>query len=126
MPVFMRGRIFRESASVKNAASDIVFRRMLDNRAFVNAPCPVSLDEKEFMTDKKLSDSEQNLLITLEGLFTSVHIITDDVSLYNQRKKRQIKKMCSLDGATDVKVINSAERYIAGYKLGDKSYLIKF
>ena len=126
MPVFMRGRIFRESASVRNAASDIVFRRTLDNRAFVNVPCPVSLDEKEFMTDRKLSDSEQNLLITLEGLFTSVHIITDDVTLYNQRKKRQIKKMCSLDGATDVKVINSSERYIAGYKLGDKSYLIKF
>lgn len=119
-------RFYRESASVKNASADIVFRRMLNGRAFLNAPCEISLYDKESFLDGNLNSAEQNSLSTLEGLFSSVLITTDDVSQYNQKQKRRFKKMCSLSGAADIKVRRVATGYTVDYKHADKSYIIKF
>ena len=121
-------RIFyRESASVRNASADIVFRRALDRRAFLNAPCSVSLDDKENFLDGKLNSAEQNVLTNLEGLFTSVIITTDSTASYNQKKKRRFKQMCSLrKDAKSVTVTKANKGFTVGYKYDDRSYILKF
>ncbi len=126
IPFRNNSRLFRESASVRNACSDIVFRRQLDGRAFMNAPCYVSFDEKENFIDGNLNNAEQNLLGSLCGLFTSVLITTDDVYEYNQKNKRRFKKMCSMEKAKDIKIRKSLDRYVVSYKISDKKYYVKF
>ena len=119
--------IYRESASVRNASADIVFRRQLNKRAFLNAPCPVSLDDKEFFLDGKLNSAEQNVLTNLEGLFSSVLITHDSTAAYNQRKKRRFKRMCALArGAENVSVTKSTNGFLVGYKYGGRAYVLKF
>ena len=119
-------KFYRESASVKNASADIVFRRALNGRAFLNAPCEVSLYDKDFFLDGNLNSAEQNVITTLEGLFTSALITTDDIVKYNQKQKRKFKKMCALGNATDIKVSRVSSGYVVGYRNAGKSYIIKF
>ncbi len=119
-------KFYRESASVKNASADIVFRRMLNGRAFLNVPCEVSLYDKDFFLDGNLNSAEQNVLTTLEGLFSSVLITTDDVLTYNQKQKRKFKKMCALSAATEIKVKRIPSGHFVGYRHAGKSYIIKF
>lgn len=127
MPTAYSRIFYRESASVRNASADIVFRRALDKRAFLNAPCHVSLDDKEFFLDGNLNNAEQNVLTNLEGLFTSVIITTDSTASYNQRKKRRFKQMCSLrHEAKNVTVTKANKGFMVGYKLDEKAYLLKF
>lgn len=126
LPTAYSKRFYRESASVRNASADIVFRRGLNKRAFLSAPCSVSLDDKEFFLDGRLNVAEQNVLTNLEGLFTSVLIANDSTASYDQKKKRRFKKMCDLVKATDVKVKRSAGGFLVSYKFEGKSYVVKF
>ena len=119
-------KFYRESASVRNASADIVFRRQLNRRAFLNAPCPVSLDEKESFFDGRLNSAEQNVLTNLEGLFTSVVIMSDSSAKYDQKQKRRFKKMCDLNGkASGIKVQKAEGGYLVSYKYQGKSYVVK-
>ncbi len=119
-------KFYRESASVKNASANIVFRRMLDGRFFLSAPCELSLYDKDFFLDGNLNHAEQNVLTTLAGLFSSALIITDDVTKYSQKQKRRLKKMCSLHSATDVTVRRVPSGHVVGYRHAGKNYIIKF
>ena len=125
LPAYIRSKSFRESPSVKNAANDIVFRRQLNGRAFLNATCTLSLEEKESFLDGKLNNAEQNLLCSLAGLFSSVIVTTDNVATYNQKQKRRFRKMLALSNAQDVRVKKISGKYIVGYKFEDKNYFIK-
>ena len=126
LPTSYSKRFCRESASVRNASADIVFRRALNKRAFLSAPCSISLDDKEFFFDGKLNNAEQNVLANLAGLFTSVLVINDSAAAYDQKKKRRFKKMCALGRAEDVKVKRSAGGSLVSYKFEGKSYVVKF
>ena len=127
LPPAYSKRFCRESASVRNASADIVFRRGLNGRAFLGAPCPVSLDNKESFLDGRLNNAEQNVLTNLEGLFTSVRIIADTGASYDQKKKRRFRKMCSLGSdAEGVKVQNARDGFLVSYKFEGKSYIVKF
>lgn len=119
-------KFYRESASVKNASADIVFRRELDKRAFFSAPCEVSLYDKDFFLDGNLNSAEQNVLMTLAGLFTSVLITTDDVALYTPRQMRKFRKMCDLCNASEVNIRRVPTGHVVGYRHEGKSYIIKF
>ncbi len=125
LPAYVRSKRFRESPSVNNATSDLVFRRQLNRRAFLNATCPVSLMDKEKFHDGNLNNAEQNLFCSVTGLFSSVIITTDDVTVYNQKQKRRFRKMCSLSTATGVRVRKASGKHIVAYKLDDKNYFIK-
>lgn len=125
LPAYIRAKNFRESPSVKNAANDMVFRRQLNNRAFLSATCTLSLEEKEKFLDGNLNNAEQNLLCSLAGLFSSVLITTDSVAVYNQKQKRRFRKMYALSQAQDVRVKRISGKYIVGYKFEDKNYFIK-
>ncbi len=127
MPAAYTQRFYREGVSVRNASADIVFRRSLNKRAFLNAPCHVSLDDKEFFLDGRLNSAEQNVLTNLEGLFTSVLIMTDSAASYDQKKKRRFKKMCDLGSeAKDVKVTRADDGFLVSYKYDGKAYVVKF
>ena len=127
IPAAYAQRFYREGASVRNASADIVFRRSLNKRAFLNAPCPVSLDDKEFFLDGKLNNAEQNVLTNLEGLFTSVIIMSDSTAKYTQKKKRRFKRMCAIaEGASDVKVTKSEHGFLVSYRFEGKAYVVKF
>lgn len=125
LPVYLRSKRFRESPSVNNATSDLVFRRQLNKRAFLNATCPISLMEKEKFHDGNLNNAEQNLFSSVAGLFSSVIVTTDDVSVYDQKQKRKFRKMCALSGATGVRVRKASGKHIVAYKIEDKNYFIK-
>lgn len=127
LPAAYTTRYYRESASVRNASADIVFRRALNKRAFLSAPCSVSLDDKKTFIDGRLNSAEQNVLTNIEGLFTSVLVTNDSTATYDQKKKRRFQKMCQLSaGATDVKVKRGAGGFLVSYKLGGKAYVVKF
>ena len=127
IPAAYSQRFYREGASVRNASADIVFRRALNKRAFLNAPCPVSLDDKEFFLDGKLNNAEQNVLTNLEGLFTSVIIMSDSTAKYTQKKKRRFKRMCAIaNEAKDVKVTKTEDGYFVSYRFEGKAYVVKF
>ncbi len=127
VPAAYARRFLRESASVRNASADIVFRRNLDKRAFLNAPCPVSLDDKEHFLDDRLNVAEQNVLTNLEGLFTSVLILTDSAAAYDQKKKRRFKKMCALAvSAEDVRVQKASRGFLVSYRFEGKAYVVQF
>ncbi len=127
LPAAYSIRFCREGASVRNASADIVFRRGLNKRAFLNAPCPVSLDDKENFLDGRLNTAEQNVLTNLEGLFTSVLIMTDSAASYDQKKKRRFKKMCALSkDAENVKVRRTTDGFLVSYRFDDKAYVVKF
>ncbi len=125
LPAYMRSKRFRESPSVNNATSDMVFRRQLNKRGFLNATCAVSLAEKEKFHDGNLNNAEQNLFCSIAGLFSSVIMTTDDVTEYNQKQKRRFRKMCSLTSATNVRVKKASGKHIVAYKLDNKNYFIK-
>lgn len=127
IPAAYTQRFYREGVSVRNASADIVFRRALNKRAFINAPCPVSLDDKEFFLDGRLNTAEQNVLTNLEGLFTSVIIMSDSTAKYDQKKKRRFKRMCAIaNDAKDVKVTKSEDGYLVSYRFEGKAYVLKF
>ncbi len=127
IPTAYSRRFCREGASVRNASADIVFRKGLNKRAFLNAPCPVSLDDKEGLFDGRLNNAEQNVLTNIEGLFTNVLIMTDSAAAYDQKKKRRFKRMCALaNDAKDVKVTKSADGFLVSYRFEGKAYVIKF
>ena len=127
LPTSYTERFYRESASVKNASADIVFRRGLNKRAFLSAPCSISLDEKERLFDGKLNNAEQNVLANLSGLFTSVLVIHDTAAAYDQKKKRRFKRMCALGSrATDIKVSVSGDVSMVSYRYEGKVYVIQF
>ena len=125
LPVYIRSKRFRESPSVNNATSDLVFRRQLSRRAFLNATCPFSLMEKEKFRDGNLNSAEQNLFCSVAGLFSSVLYTTDDVTVYDQKQKRKFRKMCMLSEASGVRVRKASGKHIVAYKLDDKNYFIK-
>ena len=125
-PVAYAKRFYRESASVRNAAADIVFRRGLNKRAFLSVPCGISFDDKEFFFDDNLNSAEQNVLTNIEGLFTSVLIFHDSGAAYDQKKKRRFVKTCSLAKAKNVTVDKTEDGFIVNYKLDGKSYVIRF
>ena len=126
IPAAYAKRFYRESASVRNAAADIVFRRALNRRAFLSAPCGISFDEKEFFFDENLNSAEQNVLTNIEGLFTSVLIFHDSGAAYDQKKKRRFVKMCNLSRAKNVTVERAERGFVVNYKLDGRSYVIKF
>ena len=126
MPEAYSKRFYRESASVRNAAADVVFRRSLDKRAFLAAPCEISFDEKEFFFDGNLNSAEQNVLTNISGLFTSVLVFLDSGAAYDQKKKRRFVRMCNLAKAKDVTVEKADSGFAIRYKLDGRSYVIKF
>ena len=127
MPAAYTQRFYREGASVRDASADIVFRRGLNHRAFLNAPCPVSLDDKENFMDGRLNNAEQNVLTNLEGLFTSVLIMSDSTARYTQKKKRRFKRMCALaNEAEAVKVTRAEDGFLVSYRFAGKAYVVKF
>ena len=127
MPAAYTQRYYREGVSVRNASADIVFRRTLNKRAFLGAPCHVSLDDKENFLDGRLNNAEQTVLTNLEGLFTSVLILTDSTVSYDQKKRRRFKKMCALGSeAEDVKVTRTDDGFFVSYKYDGKAYVVKF
>ena len=125
LPAAYTERFYRESASVKNASADIVFRRGLNKRAFLSAPCSISLDEKEKLLDGKLNNAEQNVLTNLSGLFTSVLVIHDTAAAYDQKKKRRFRRMCNLEKATEVKVERTERGFLVSYKYGGRKFVVK-
>jgi alpha-galactosidase len=125
-PAVYGKRFYRESASVRNAAADIVFRRGLNKRAFLSAPCGISFDDKEFFFDENFSSAEQNVLTNIEGLFTSVLVFHDSAAAYDQHQKRRFLKTCNLTRAKNVTVVRAERGYIINYKLDGRSYVIKF
>ena len=127
IPAAYSQRFYREGVSVKNASADIVFRRALNKRAFLNAPCPVSLDDKEFFLDGRLNTAEQNVLTNLEGLFTSVIIMSDSTAKYDQKKKRRFKRMCAIaEKASGVKVTKNENGFLVSYRFEGKAYVVRF
>lgn len=125
-PKVLSKKINRESDSVKSVSSGIAFRRGLNKRAFYNAPCEISMNDKEVFYDDNIYAKEQNLVSTLGGLFTSVIVTTDNFENYNRSKVRRFQKMCELENADNIVIKNINNKYFVSYKLNGKSYIIRF
>lgn len=101
--VFYMQWIHPERNSTKRTMIDSIFRRHLDGRAFYNDPDVFILRDENV----KLSESEKETLALVNGLFGSVLFMSDDASLYDERKMELYKKVISLRGTLkDVEIVD--------------------
>ncbi len=102
--VFYMKHMHMERNSTKRTMIDTIFRRQLDNRAFLNDPDVFILRDENV----SLTAEEKQKLAIINGLFGSVLFTSDDASKYDDEKKTLYKKIVSLKGkATSVTLDNN-------------------
>ncbi|MDO4500228.1 MAG: alpha-galactosidase [Erysipelotrichaceae bacterium] len=102
--VFYMHFLHPERNSTKRTMIDSIARRHLDGRAFYNDPDVFILRDKNV----KLSAAEKEKLATVNGLFGSVLFMSDDASLYDDKKMNLYKKILKLRGRVrDVELIGN-------------------
>lgn len=93
--------IHNERPSTKQTMIDTIFRRELNNRAFLNDPDVFLLRED----NTKLSFKQKKDLATINGLFGSLLFVSDDVASYNAEQKEIFNEVMKLkDYQRSVKV----------------------
>ena len=90
--VFYMRRAHPERVSTKHNMINTVFRRQLDNRAFLNDPDVFVLRDENV----KMSEAQKETLATINGLFGSVLFMSDDASKYDNHKLELYKKIINL------------------------------
>ena len=91
-----------------------IFRRQLDNRAFLNDPDVFILRDD----NTKLTDEQKEQLAFVNGLFGSVLFTSDDFSKYNDEQKELYKKVINLKGkCVSVDILDNKVKIV--YKYND-------
>ena len=97
--------VIRERVSTKQAIINAVFRRQLDGRAFGSDP------DVFFLRDENLhlTREEKKLLAVNCALFSTILLNSDDMSLYDEKKKASWEEVQRIRGAEDIRVDHSLE-----------------
>lgn len=113
--LFMRF-LHRERISTRNTICDSIYRRGLNNRAFLNDPDVFLLRDNNI----KLSKKQKLQLATVNGLFGSLWFTSDDCSLYSPEKIENFSKVLKLHNAKNLKVSDNRKSIFIEYNLEEK------
>lgn len=97
---FVMRRFHRERVSTKNAILNTMYRRQLDNRAFLNDPDVFLLRDDNI----KLTKKQKYSLAAVNALLGSLLFTSDNVSMYDQEKITVATKSLELMNAKVVSI----------------------
>ncbi|MCC8073648.1 MAG: alpha-galactosidase [Clostridiales bacterium] len=92
-PDWFKKPFSREDVSTPNAILNSVFRRQLDNRAFLSDPDVLFLRE-----DTKLSSVQKDIIALINSITGSVHFVSDNVSEYSDTALACFKSVIGSEG----------------------------
>ncbi|MCD8107208.1 MAG: alpha-galactosidase [Oscillospiraceae bacterium] len=112
----------RERISTKVTIQNTIYRSFLDKRFFGCDPDVFILrDDNNSLTDK-----QKEALITINALFGSVMMTSDNVGDYDNEKKTLFEKALNLRNATDKSYCRVGDFVEISYKLEGKTHNLKY
>lgn len=111
--------IHRERVSTKHAVENTVFRRQLDGLAHGNDPDVFFLRD----TNIRLSDEQKDYLATVNSLFGTVFLTSDNLKDYSEEQIRRYRHYASLMNAEDKSV--DPDTLTVSYVLNGTRYTVK-
>ncbi|MBR2759578.1 MAG: alpha-galactosidase [Solobacterium sp.] len=114
--------IHRERPSTRQAIGNTVFRRQLNNRAYISDPDVFFLREDNL----KLNDLRKEILITIGALLGGVFLTSDDPSSYTEEMKEKYRKYRKLTDAELLSVYHDRRRITITYRLDGKTDSVTF
>ena len=119
---FMR-HMHRERISTKVTLQNTIYRSFLNNHLFLNDPDVFLLRDNNI----KLSKMQKEALLTINSLFGSVLMTSDNISDYDEDKKALLERAFDLFYKSSNKSYKKDGNYILiSYKLYDKVYNLKY
>ncbi len=106
--------IHRERPSTRRAVGNVVFRRALNGRAFLNDPDVFFLRDDNV----KLSAAQKKQLAVLDAALGGVLLHSDDMSRYGEDARQQYALLRRLREATDVRV-DTEGKWVLRFRLND-------
>ncbi|MBQ3911762.1 MAG: alpha-galactosidase [Lachnospiraceae bacterium] len=113
--------IHRERVSTKQSINNTIFRRGLDRRAHGNDP------DVFFLRDNNISltPAEKNYLTTVNALFGTVWLTSDDLNSYDGAKIAQYRALVHMrEAATDVSIDH--DTLAVSYTLDGKRHTVEY
>ena len=107
----------RERVSTKHSIDNTIYRRQLNNRAFINDPDVFFLRKNNI----KLNEKDKEYLYSVDALLGGVLLTSDDPGLYDEKQVEKFNYIRELSEATDQQVINEDQPHIK-FSLKDKRY----
>ncbi len=115
--------LHRERISTKVTIQNTIYRSFLDKRLFGCDPDVFILRDE----NNKLTAAQKEALITINALFGSVMMTSDNVSEYDAQKKELFMKALNLRRATEKGYRCTGRRYISiWYTLDGKKHSLKY
>jgi len=118
--IYMR-LLHQERPSTKNAIKSVIYRRHLNNRAFLNDP-DVFLLRKDNI---QLSKDQKIALLKLNSIFGSVLFTSDNVADYNDKQIELLNEAINLE-ITDLKVFNDKGYIVIKYKSNNENFSLRY
>ena len=113
----------RERISTKVTLQNTIYRSIFNNHLFLNDPDVFLLRDNNI----KLSKMQKEALLTINSLFGSVLMTSDNISDYDEDKKALLERAFDLFYKSSDKSYKKDGNYILiSYKLYDKVYNLKY
>lgn len=110
----------RERVSTKNSITNTIFRRQLDNRAFLNDPDVFLLRDE----DISLFNCQKQLLSVVNNIFGSVYFTSDDHSRYMDKQIKMLSTAKRLRNAKAKELISEGDTVIIKLDINGKEKII--
>ena len=113
----------RERISTKVTLQNTIYRSIFNNHLFLNDPDVFLLRDNNI----KLSKMQKEALLTINSLFGSVLMTSDNISDYDEDKKALLERAFDLFYKSSDKSYKKDGNYILiSYKLYDKVYNLRY
>ena len=114
--------IHRERPSTRQAIGNTVFRRQLNNRAYISDPDVFFLRKDNL----KLSDERKDILVTVGALLGGVFLTSDDPSSYTEEMKEKYRQYRALTDAELITVDHQRRSLTLTYRLNGRTETITY
>ncbi|MCD7725662.1 MAG: alpha-galactosidase [Clostridiales bacterium] len=112
----------RERISTKTTIQNTIYRSLFDKRLFGSDPDVFILRDE----NNDLSDRQKEALITINALFGSVMMTSDNVSEYDKEKRSLFEKALKLRSATDKEYRRAGDCIEISYRLDGEKHNLKY
>jgi alpha-galactosidase len=114
--------IHRERPITRQAIGNTVFRRQINNRAYISDPDVFFLREDNL----KLSDVRKDILVTIGALLGGVFLTSDDPSSYTEEMKEKYRQYRALTDAELISVNHRRRSITLTYRLNGRTETITY
>ncbi len=107
----------RERVSTKHSLDNTIYRRQLNNRAFINDPDVFFLRKDNI----KLNEKDKEYLYSVDALLGGVLLTSDNPGKYDDSQVERFNYIRELATSTDQQVVNSDEPHIK-FTMNERKY----